>query len=290
MRTWQIALVLGVLVFPASAFAQTSRDEPIIGHSAGNPRLACPVIRPCPGDGGPDNSSSGPFPAIGWGNGWGQGNVEGADQVETYISGLFFWAEAGDYLVIAANQWSVRAPDILQCLQWLIDQNSDPESDYYMTVDTSSIGIAGQSQGAGAALAAGDGVLTDGEGFAQIKSVVAMNPFGPSWVDAQSQPGQILLLGGTNDLATPTDSYSSVLDGVILSGNPGGVQAELVGGTHCNPACRNEFGVFGEVSLLWWDIFLRDDLTQCSALITLLENGSRDWNTDYSSNYLCPVP
>ena len=79
-----------------------------------------------------------------------------------------------------------------QCLQWLIDQNSDPESDYYMTVDTSNIGIAGQSQGGGAALAAGDGVLTDGEGFAQIKSVVAMNPFGPSWVDAQSQPKPLL--------------------------------------------------------------------------------------------------
>jgi len=290
MRTWQIALVLGVLVFPAFAFAQASRDEPIVGHSEGNHRLDCTVIRPWAGDGGPDDSSSGPFPAIGWGNGWGQGNIQGEDQVETYISGLFFWAEEGDYLVIAANQWSVRAPDILQCLQWLVDQNSDPESDYYMTVDTSSIGIAGQSQGGGAALAAGDGVLTDGEGFAQIQSVVAMNPFGPSWVDAQNQPGQILLLGGTNDFATPTDSFSSVLDGVILSGDPGGVQAELVGGTHCNPACRNEFGVFGEVSLLWWDIFLRDDLTQCSALINLLENGSRDWNTDYSSNFICPVP
>jgi hypothetical protein len=288
-RQTALALVLGLLAFPVTAFAQTSRSGPIVGHSEGNHRLDCTIIRPWAGDGGPGDLSSGPFPAIGWANGWGQGNVFGANQIEAYISGLTLWAEEGDYLVVAANQWSARASDILQCLQWLVDQNSDPESDYYMTVDTASVGIAGQSQGGGAALSAGDGVLMDGDGFAQIRTVVAMNPYGPSWVESQIQPGQILLLGGTNDSATPTDSFSPVLEGVILSGDHGGVQAELVGGTHCNPACRPDFGVFGEVSLLWWEIFLRDDLTQCPALIDLLEDGSRDWNTDYSDNFICPV-
>ncbi len=207
----KLAFVLFLLTIPAFAFAQTSRDEPVIGHSEGNHRLDCTVIRPWEGDGKPADSSNGPFPVIGWANGWGQGDVFGADAVETYISGLFFWAEAGDYLVIAANQWSARAPDMLQCLQWLIDENHDPASDYYGAVDTSRIGLSGHSQGGGAALSAGDGILSDGAGFAQITTVVAMNPFGPSFVKAQDQNDQILLLGGTNDGATPTDSFSAVL-------------------------------------------------------------------------------
>jgi len=42
-----------------------------------------------------------------------------------------------------------------------------------------------------------------------------------------------------------------VLDGVILSDDLGGAQAELLDGTHCNSACRDNFGEFGEASLLW---------------------------------------
>lgn len=285
-----LAIVLFLMIFPASVFAQTSRDGPIIGNSEGNHRLDCTVIRPWEGDGKPADLSNGPHPVIGWTNGWGQGEVFGADQTENYISGMYFWAEAGDYLVIAANQWSARAPDILQCLQWLIDESHDPASDYYAAVDSSKIGLSGHSQGGGAALKAGDGILTDGAGFAHITTVVAMNPYGPSFVKAQIQNDQILLLGGTNDGVTPTDSFSAVLDGVILAENPGGAQAELVGGSHCNPACRTDFGVFGEASLLWWDIFLRDDLSQCPALINLFEFGSLDWNTDYSGNFICLTP
>jgi hypothetical protein len=274
-------------MIPASAFAQTSRDEPIIGPSEGNHRLDCTVIRPWEGDGKPADPSNGPYPVIGWTNGWGQGDVFGADAVETYVSGLFFWAEAGDYLVVAANQWSARAPDILQCLQWLIDESHDPASDYFDVVDTSRIGLSGHSQGGGAALKAGDAILSDGAGFAQVTTVVAMNPFGPSFVKAQNQNDQILLLGGTGDGATPTDSFSAVLDGVILSDDPGGAQAELIGGTHCNPACRQNFGVFGKVSLLWWNIFLRDNLGLCPTLIAILETDPETWNTEYSSNFIC---
>jgi len=280
-------LVLFLLSIPATVFAQTSRDGPVIGHSEGNHRLDCTVIRPWEGDGKPADLSNGPFPVIGWANGWGQGDVFGADGVEHYVSGLFFWAEAGDYLVIAANQWSARAPDVLRCLQWLIDENHDPASDYYAAVDTARIGLSGHSQGGGAALKAGDGILRDGDGFTQVTTVIAMNPFGPSYVKAQNQNDQVLLLGGTNDSATPTESFSAVLDGLILSDDPGGAQAELIGGTHCNPACRTDFGIFGDVSLLWWDIFLRDATSQCPALIAILETAPATWNTEYSSNFIC---
>jgi hypothetical protein len=103
----------------------------------------------------------------------------------------------------------------------------------------------------------------------------------------QNQNDQILLLGGARDGATPTDSFSAVLDGVILSDDPGGAQAELIDGTHCNPACRDNFGEFGEASLLWWDIFLRDNTDQCPALIAVLETDPPTWNTEYSSNFIC---
>jgi hypothetical protein len=282
-----LTLVLFLLTIPSTVFAQTSRDEPIIGHSEGNHRLDCTVLRPWEGDGKPADLSNGPFPVIGWANGWAQGNVFGAEVVEHYVDRLLYWVNPGGYLVIAANQWSARAPDVLQCLQWLIDESHDPASDYYAAVDTARIGLSGHSQGGGAALKAGDGILRDGDGFTQVTTVVAMNPFGPSYVKAQSQNDQVLLLGGTNDSATPTESFSAVLDGLILSDDPGGAQAELIGGTHCNPACRIDFGIFGDVSLLWWDIFLRDDTSQCPALIAKLETGPPYWNTEYSSNFIC---
>ena len=269
-----------LILTPFALSAAPSPDGPIVGHSEGNHRLDCTIIRPWDEIEDP----SGPYPVIGWGNGWGQGNVQGANQTENYLDGLDFWAEAG-FLVIAANQWSARSPDLLQCLQWLIDANGDDSNEYYGLVDIDNIGVAGHSQGGGAALKAGDGVMADGS--TMVSTVVAMNPYGPSFVKSYKQNGQILLLGGTRDGVTPTDSFSSMLENSILSGQEGGMQAELIDGTHCNPACYDDFGVFGQVSLLWFQIFLTDGdtLNQCSALMALLNDGS--WNIEISSNFVC---
>ena len=284
----KLLFFLMLITIHSSTFGQTSTDGPILGFSEGNHRLDCTVIRPWDGDNGPSDTPNGGFPVIGWTNGWGQGNVHGANQTEFYISGLHYWAEAGDYIVIAANQWSARAPDILQCLQWLIDENRDPNSDYFEAVNTLKIGLSGHSQGGGAALKAGDGLLIDGPGYAAVTTVVAMNPYGPSWVKTREQNDQIMLLGGTNDGVTPTASFSPVLLNSILSDDPGGVQGELIGGDHCNPACHTNFGVFGELALLWWQIFLRDDLSACDDLMDILDNPTApEWNTDYSNNFIC---
>jgi hypothetical protein len=288
----KFALFLIVTTLPGAVFAQTSKeehnvDETIIGHSQGQHRLDCTIIRPW-ADG--ELPKEGPYPVIGWTNGWGQGNIQGADQTDNYISGLHYWAEVGNYLVVAANQWSPRAPDIQQCLQWLIDANIDSSNlEYFGQVDTANIGLSGHSQGGGAALKAGDSVFYDAEGEEwDITTVVAMNPYGPSFVKAMTQSGQVLLLGGTDDGVTPTESYSEVLDGVVLSGMKGGVQAELKGGNHCKPACRDMFGVFGEAALYWWDIFLRDNNARCADLRALIETD--DWNTQYSFNASCAPP
>ena len=267
-------------LIPMALTAAPSQDGPILGHSEGNHRLDCTIVRPWDDE----NPPIGSYPVIGWANGWGQGNVLGADQTDHYLDGLDFWAEAG-FLVIAANQWSARSPDVLQCLQWLVDANGDDTSEYYGRVDTDNIGVSGHSQGGGAALKAGDGVLEDGS--TMVSTVVAMNPYGPSFVKSYKQNGQILLLGGTRDVVTPTDSFSRILENSVLSGKEGGVQAELINGTHCNPACRDDFGEFGPVSLLWFQIFLTggDKLSQCSDLMGLLNDGN--WNLSVSWNFVC---
>jgi len=284
-----ITVALVLTATHSLVFAATSEDPdgPIIGHSKGNHRLDCTIIRPWSGD-----PTGGPYPVIGWTNGWGQGNVHGADQILNYESGLYFWAETGDYIVVAANQWSPRSPDILQCLQWLLDENNDGSSEYLGMVNTDQIGVSGHSQGGGAALKAGDEVIYDGTESVTIKTVVAMNPYGPSFVKARGQNGKILLLGGEKDSVTPTDSFSEVLEDSILSEIMGGVQAELKQGDHCNPACDYtgpNFGVFGTVSLLWFDMYLKG-VNNCAALLSeFVLSKWNSQNTILSSNF-CPPP
>jgi hypothetical protein len=115
-----------------------------------------------------------------------------------------------------------------------------------------------------------------------------MNPYGPSFVKSMEQNGQILLLGGTDDGVTPTDSFSKVLENNVLSGE-GGLQAELIGGTHCYPACYPypDFVEFGLVSRLWFQIFLTDGdkAAQCAALEFLLDENY--WNLSIGPNFVC---
>jgi dienelactone hydrolase len=66
-------------------------------------------------------------------------------------------------------------------------------------IDLSRIGLAGHSQGAGAVVKAGEGEPNDFE----ITALLAMNPYGPSWVSAGDQDGQVLVLTGANDSVTP---------------------------------------------------------------------------------------
>jgi dienelactone hydrolase len=288
MKLQAFLKIAGTILFifsNASVFAETSTVQSSVGHSEGNHRLDCTVVRPWPlGD--PPEQGSESFAVIGWANGWGQGNVQGADQTGYYLSGLEYWAREGNYLVIAANQWSPRSPDVLQCAQWLIDQNYNSESEYYLLVDVQKIGVAGHSQGGGAALKAGDGVLFNGDTPVEVSTVVAMNPYGPSFIKAKNQNGQIMVLGGDKDFVTPTDSFSKILDGIIRADNPGGVQAILTDGTHCIDACRDDFGDdFGPVSLLWWNFILKQDDDACTELKDILN--ASPWTSEFSPNFSC---
>ncbi|MEE9296942.1 MAG: hypothetical protein V3W34_18510, partial [Phycisphaerae bacterium] len=124
------ALVL--LMGQASAAPARHSEQLVEGASQGNHELDCTVIRPWTESSGPNDFL---YPVIAWANGWDQGDVIGEITLEGYKPGLIEWALDGPYIVIAANQWSVQESDVLQCIEWLVDQGVDPDSEYFDRVN-----------------------------------------------------------------------------------------------------------------------------------------------------------
>ena len=249
----------------------------VTGHSQGNHKLDCTVIQPWPLE---ESDPPGDLPVIVWANGWCYNDVYGdsGECLGGYKPGLIEWALDGPYIVVAANQWSVQESDVLQCLQWVIDQDT-VEGEYEGLVNTDKIGLAGHSQGGGAIIKAGDG---EPNGF-DITATIAMNPYGPAWVKSGKQDGPLMLLGGTNDTTTPTSSFDKVWQ-AIQSNGIGGLHAELQGGTHNDDAWApegenpedNNFGRYQEVTELWWQIYLNDN-GNLGDLESLLGTGPDVW-------------
>ena len=246
------------------------------GWSQGNHALDCTVIMPFESD--PNNM---PYPVIAWANGWDQGNVVGQCTTSGYLPGLIAWAQNGQFIVIAANQWSVQESDVLSCLQWVVD--NEPAAAAH------KLRLAGHSQGGGAIIKAGDG---EPNGLT-ISATVAMNPYGPAWVRPGQQDGPILLLGGTNDTTTPVSSFLTVWEAV--QEHQGGILAVLEGGTHnseawgvaadgetldCVGASSHDFGEYQYVTELWWQLHLNGDVQSGDELKAILDNPP--WDTDYA--------
>jgi dienelactone hydrolase len=237
------------------------------------------VIRPWCGD--PDG---GPYPVIVWANGWGWNNNAGETTTLGYKPGLIEWAVNGPFIVVAANQWSVQESDVLQCLQWIIDQNDEGDSQYENVVNTGKIGLSGHSQGGGAIIKAGDGKPN---GF-EITATVAMNPYGPSWVRPGNQDGPMFIIGGTDDTTTPTSSFSAVWEAIQGNGE-GGIHAELQRGTHNDDAWAPEgadpedhdFGKYQSVTQLWWNTHLKGSLSSYGLLLDELAD-NKIWESYFT--------
>ncbi|MFW2368019.1 MAG: hypothetical protein ACN4GW_16500 [Desulforhopalus sp.] len=236
--------------------------------------MDCTLILPW---GKGEKPEEGSFPIIGWANGWGWNEVQGEDEIDGYKPGLIDWAVKGQFIVIAANQWSPRERDVLQCVAWLVE-----ESDYSNLISKNDdgfpvIGLSGHSQGWGAVLRAADG-KPKGKGLGldlDITTVIAMNPYGPSWNEVNPD-GPVLIVGGAKDTTTPPDSYEKAWRRII-TGESGGINAMLEDGDHNNNAwvhgesgyfdeddspipCLPEesnFGNYQELTLEWWLIYLR---------------------------------
>jgi len=285
-------LFCSFIVFSAvTAYAGPVRysEELVMGPTQGNHELNCTVIRPW---GSPPGPKKGPYPVIVWANGWGWNNNAGESTTDGYKPGLIEWAIEGPFIVVAANQWSVQESDVLQCLQWIVDQNTDDDSEYFGVVNTDKIGLAGHSQGGGAIIKAGDG---EPNGFT-ISATVAMNPYGPGWVRPGNQDGPMFIIGGTEDTTTPTSSFLAVWE-AILTNDVGGIFAELIGGTHNDDAwgpddgdpTDYDFGEYQEVTLLWWNTYLKDDLGSFGSLwMKLADDGT--WNAFFTLGDGVAVP
>lgn len=276
------------------------------GLSEGNHELDCKVIRPWSDESGPPANRK--FPVIAWANGWSpDAELPGSlPTIDGYEPGLIGWAIDGPYIVIAANAWSARESDVLLCLQWLVDQN-DPNtaegSEYLGVVNTEKSGLAGHSQGGGAVIRAGDGGAKGFDFNFDITATIPMNPFGPHWVDPSNQDGPMMLLGGTDDTTTPVSglvwSFEEVWNAINVN-DQGGLLAVVDGGTHndqawgpadldtgatltTEAASEFDFGEYQEVTELWWQIFLNDNVEKVAKLKRLL--GRAPWTKFDSANF-----
>jgi hypothetical protein len=253
----RLFFLLGAGIILLGAGPARYSEEHVTGPAKGNHELNCTVIRPWVSPPGP---KQGPYPVIVWANGWGWNDNAGESTTDGYKPGLIEWAVNGPFIVVAANQWSVQESDVLQCLQWIVDQNTEAGSEYEGVVNTARIGLGGHSQGAGAIIKAGDG---EPNGF-DIAATVAMNPYGPRWAGAGNQDGPMFIIGGTNDTTTPTSTFLAVWEAILTNGH-GGILAELIEGTHNDDAWApeaenpedNNFGRYQNVTQLWWDTHLK---------------------------------
>ena len=254
------------------------------GTSQGNHELDCTIIVP---DGVSNRKKA---PMIAWANGWEQGNVLGQCTTNGYLRGLKEWARSG-YLVAAANQWSVQESDVLACARWVADNSVGKNA--LVPFDGKNIGIVGHSQGGGAVIKAGNG----SQGV-KVTAVMAMNPYGPAWVNSADQDGQVLIVGGRLDTTTPPDSYQAAWDAISAQGDPGGINAVLKQGTHnsdawngdgtsgtasCLDASTTNFGAYQDVGMIWWDIQLKGK--KYSRILKGMLSDDDVWETPRYSNF-----
>ena len=265
-----IGLFLVLVVFVGQGFARPPAEyseQDVTGRPpTGNHSLDCTVIRPWSSESGPGDDL---YPVIVWANGWGGNEVAGQWTTDLYKPMLIEWALDGPYIVIAANQWSVQESDVLACLQWIVDQNSTAGSEYEGVLNTAKLGLAGHSQGGGAVVKAGDG---EPNGF-DITTVITMNPYGPSWVDAAKQDGPVMILTGSEDQVTP-ESWTYPVFEAIQTNDQGGLYAVVQGAGH------NDLDRYQEVVRLWWRYTLNDANSAGRKLKRILDNDP--WVTQYA--------
>ena len=256
----------------------------VTGSSKGNHELDCTIIIP------DKITNRKKAPMIAWANGWEQGNVLGQCTTTGYLRGLKEWASSG-YIVAAANQWSVQESDVLACARWVAD-NSSGKNDL-VPFDGQNIGIVGHSQGGGAVIKAGNG----SQGL-DVTAVMTMNPYGPAWVNSEDQDGPVFIVGGRMDTTSPPDSYQAVWDAISSQGDPGGVNAVLINGTHnseawngtgdpntfsCEDAAEGNFGAYQNVGMLWWDIQLKGK--KYTGILKSLLGDDEVWEAPQYSNF-----
>jgi hypothetical protein len=113
--TFALLVILILSVGTVYAAPPGNSYSELLIQSGGKVKLDCTVIMPW--DSSPVAYQ---YPVIAWANGWGS---QGEDITAGYKPGLIEWALDGPYIVVAANSRSPKEVDLMNCLQWSVDQN-----------------------------------------------------------------------------------------------------------------------------------------------------------------------
>jgi predicted dienelactone hydrolase len=153
-------------------------------------------------------------PVITWGN--------GTFSIPLFYFELLDHLASHGFVVIASNSlFTGSGREMLEGVDWILDQNADPASPLFGTMDADAIGATGHSQGGGGAINAG----TD-------PRLSCTAPIQPIPGDVENLQGPMLVLSGTADTIVPP---RGVWTTVFLPAPVPKIFALLEDGTHFDP-------------------------------------------------------
>lgn len=160
------------------------------------------------------------------------------------------FASWGYVLVCANTGFSGSGNEILSAAQWLVDQDSNPNSAFFDNLDTSKVGAIGGSQGAAGvvnAMTQSDGLITSTYAWALVDpwALAAVSTPVPNFAQVQDP---LFFASGTTDGFTSQESQQDYYDEVP---GPAG-KAALVGNGH-------EGGADTSYAVAWFKYTLEGD-------------------------------
>ncbi len=193
------------------------------------------------------NASSTPLPVISWANGTGFSYT-------IYESLLREIAEGG-YIVVA-NKETMSADGTAQIasLDFIISENSNPDSALYNKVNTSKLGVFGHSQGGRSSVNAA---------AKDSRILCAVSLAGSNFVEeAEALSTPTLFFTGTKDLIVGAERWVKPAYNACKGT---AVYASLKDGVHTT--CSTNPGVYSGYAIKWFDIYLKNDSSARSVFV-----------------------
>lgn len=205
----------------------------------------------------PTNLGAGGFdhPILTWGN--------GTDSTPSRYTGVLNHLASWGFVLVASTSTATGyGTEMLDGVEYMIQQNGNPASIFHQKLDTARIGALGHSQGAGGALNAT--ILSDG----LITSTLPINYPNPIWVEERHRTDfsritdPVFFVTGTNDLLISTASGQT---GYYNKVSGPAAKASLKGAGH-NTIQGSGGGYLGYITA-WFRYTLRGDATTRAAFV-----------------------
>jgi len=211
----------------------------------------------------PFDAAGGPYPAISFGHGFLQQPTQYRDPMAHLAThGYFVIASASETGLFPSHQQF--ANDLRSSLSWLEQQNANPASAYFGTVNTSAFGLSGHSMGGGCSIVAA----------AADARVRALAPLAPAETNVSaigasaSLACPVVFICGTQDTIVPTATNGQRM---YDAARPARQLVSIVGGFHCGFTDASTFGcdsggisraaqqaITRRLLVEWFDLYLKD--------------------------------